>query len=445
MSSGPHLAPGTRRRAAPLSESAPAQDAAASQAVDGQREGAPDRAVRPLLAQYFLAFANYFSLTPVLAVLVRQGWHQAGAVAGLALLAFSVSARAGSIVLSRWLDGQPGIRMLAIANVLTGTCFLATAAVSMALPLILLLAAGGTGVSVNGLIVRSVVAQRATGSRSRVTAFAKLNVMLNLAAAIGPIIGTTLFDAAAPWRLMVVLAGGYYVAAVFALTAVSSKDSGLNPGAKRFSLPRYWAALRSSAFLRQLMAASTVGWVLYAQLYSALPLYLFSVIGSRLQVATYFTMGAILIVLLQVPVSKLVTALLARGADLSTMLCAGVSLFAIAFSVLALAHGNEAVIYGAVAIFTLGEMLFAPSVDTAFMAAAEESAISFVATYTGKQFTLAVGEGLGAFVGGGLFVYVKDAYSPSAYWASCAALGVLAACALSVRRVRGSRARAGRW
>lgn len=429
-----------------MSELPSRQDEAThEEAVGQQREDAPDRAVRPLLAQYFLAFANYYSLTPVLAVLIREGWHQVGVVVGLALLAFSVSARAGSVVLSRWLDGQPAIRMLALANVLTGTCFLATAAASMALPLILLLAAGGTGVSVNGLIVRSVIAQRASGSRSKVTAFAKLNVMLNLAAVIGPIIGTTLFDAAAPWRLMVVLAGGYYVAAVFTLTAVSGSDTGLHPGAKRFSLPRYWAALRSSSFLRQLMAASTVGWVLYAQLYSALPLYLFSVIGSKLQVATYFTAGAILIVLLQVPISKLVTALLARGADLSTILCAGVVLFATAFTVLALAHGNKVVIYGAVAIFTLGEMLFAPSVDTAFMTAAEESNISFVATYTGKQLTLAVGEGLGAFVGGGLFVYVKDAYSPSVYWASCAALGVLAACALSARQVRARQARAGRW
>ncbi|MER6712612.1 MULTISPECIES: MFS transporter [unclassified Streptomyces] len=402
-----------------------------------ERDRRLNRAIRPLLVQYVLAFTGYLSLTPVLAVLVRDGWHQSGLVVGLALMVFSCSSRAGSIVLSPWIEGRSGVRVLLLANLVSGSCFLTMSVAHSVLPLIVLLAAGGTGVSLNGLVVRSVVAEWTSGSPAQVTAFAKLNVMLNLAAAVGPLIGTAALDTDAPWRLMVVIAAGYYAAALSMLLVVRKEGKGFERGGKRFSFRQYWTALRSSPFLRHVVLVSTVGWVLYAQMYSALPLHLFATTGSKLQVATYFTMSAIIIVVLQIPVSKGVARLMeARGVALTTVIGTGLGCFAAAFAVLALSGGDPVATYAAVATFTLGEILFAPSVDTAFAKSRDESTGGFVAVYTGKQFTLATGEGLGMLLGGGFFEYVRGVFSPTVYWAAFAAAGAAAAVWTVLRRVR---------
>ncbi len=402
------------------------------------RERAVNRAVLPLLAQYLLSFTSYLSLTPVLAVLIRDGWHQSAAVVGLALFVFSCSSRAGSILLSPRLEGLPGVRVLIVANLLSGTSFLVMSQATSPVPLIALLALAGTGVSLNGLVVRSVIAEWTSGTRSQVTAFAKLNALLNVAAAVGPIIGTTLLSTRSPWRLPLVLAAGYYAAAAIMFTLTRRADRAFDPGGKRFSFRSYGAALRRSVSLRHLMLASTSGWLLYAQLYSALPIHLFATTHSKVQVAALFSMAAVLIVVLQIPVSKAVGTLLERGTQLSTVLFTGLGCFATSFAIIALAGGRTALLYAAVAVFTLGEVLFAPSVDTAFATAGRESAAGFIAVYTGKQITLAVGESTGAFIGGALFSYVQQHFSPGVYWWGCSAIGVLAVLALSALRLRTS-------
>ncbi|MCZ7413973.1 MULTISPECIES: MFS transporter [unclassified Streptomyces] len=417
---------------APAPSSAPASGSAPARTA---REA--ERAVRPLLLQYVIAFTSRFALAPVLPVLLKDGLQQPGLVVGLALFAFACSSRAGSIVLSPWLAGRSGVRLLLLANLLSGGAFALLALTSSAVPLIVLLAAGGTGVSLNGLIVRSVVAEWTSGTGSQVTAFAKLNVMLNLAASVGPLIGTALLDTSAPRRLLLVLAAGYLAAALVMLVVARRGDEGYQPdGRRRFSFREHWGLLRTSPFLRRLMVTSTIGWFLYAQLYSALPIYLFSTSDSKLQVASYFTMSAVLIVLVQVPVSKGVARLLDRGLDLMTVLFTGLALFAAAFVVLALSGGDPVVLYAAVAVFTLGEILFAPTVDSAFAAAGEASSSSFVATFTGKQITLATGESIGALIGGSVFLAVRDSLSPALYWWLCAAVTAVAVAALVTGRVR---------
>jgi MFS transporter, DHA1 family, multidrug resistance protein len=388
--------------------------------------------LRGLLTEYVLAFTGYFALVPVLPVLLREVGELSAVQVGAALVVFTVAARAGSLLVAPLLHLAGRGVVLVSAPALTGLSA-AVLALGPPLPLLLLcLATAGLGVSVNGLVIRVHLAERESGDRRRLRSFALLNVALNLAAAAGPLLGTALYDPDAPGRVLGTVAALYAGAVLVGLPVLRASGGAAIESGRRFSPRAYAGVLRRSPELRRLLLVTVLGWALYAQLFSALPLYLFRTVPQRALIGTVYLLGAVLIVGCQLPVTRVVTRRIEAGVPAERVLLAGIGLFPCSFLLVGASGGRLAALYPAIAVFTLGEILFTPLVDTALARHGETD--GFVAVFAGKQVTVAVGESVGAFLGGTGFLFVSAALdSDAAYWFGAAAVGLAAVLALAAR------------
>lgn len=387
------------------------------------RGAGPRRVTWPVTADYALSHLGFFGLMPVLPVLLRDDLEVgAGGAVGASLLAFTLTYRASSLFLSGWFAGRP------IKPLMT-TALLVAAAGLAALPFVgapLLVGATlvviGVGMSVNGLLSRALIGARVAEPGQRLRAFALVNVAVNVSAAVGPAIAAFVY-ARTGARAMLILVAGCYVVAALVVATLLERGTRV-PGAARRALElRPLLRLYRDPSFRHLSLSAALGWFLYAQLFSALPLYLFATLDRAQLVATFFTFDAILVILLQLPLSRAGARRLESGTLPVALLLSGAGLFCVAFAIVGASGGALWALYAGVVVFAFGEMLFTPMVDTAFSAAAGPGRV--VLSFNGRQVATAVGESLGAFAGGALWVAFDAAAGPGAYWFALAAAGIV--------------------
>ncbi|TXS39779.1 MFS transporter [Streptomyces sp. t39] len=346
-----------------------------------------------LTTAYLLTHLGYFSLLPVLPLLLERGAGAAGA--GTALLCFTVSARAASVLISGRLERFPARGCMVAGLLLAAGSFMALAARPPFPVLVVLLLAAGCGISVNGLTVRAYVAQAVPDSGARHKLFTAVNLAVNVAASLGPVAGTFLVWAGGGERLWLLVGGCYLLAAAttrLMMPAVPAARGEASTLRRRLTVVR---GILRSPHARRLAAVTALGWFVYAQLFSALPLFLADTVDRR-AVAAYFTANAVAVILLQAPVSALVARRLAAGTPPVTLLRHGCLLLALAFPLTAVVAGQPWLIFAGIVVFSLGEALYVPLVDTAFADLAPESAYE---SFNARQIVTAAGESLGSFAG----------------------------------------------
>lgn len=136
-----------------------------------------------------------------------------------------------------------------------------------------------------------------------------------------------------------------------------------------------------------------MGWFLYTQSYASLPLFISDGVHRPDLLGSVFALNAIFIVVGQLPVSK--TILYLRLPPSQSVLLAFLA-FACGFALMWLFPVWQ-IIYVAVVLWTLGEMLLMPSLDTLIAkgALAEHTQVAFVV----YSVAIGIGEGLGNLFG----------------------------------------------
>lgn len=311
-----------------------------------------------------------------------------GQAAGLLLFA-SLAFRLTRFFMAPVLDRLPARTALLVSVGLTATGYLGMAFTSGPLPLFVLLPVIGAGYGTNSLIVKALAAEgRTTGDRTLLR-YASINTGLNVAAAVGPWIGNVLFFETAPRNVFLMAAGAAGVAGLLSLRQPATEW-------RRAGTTTWLAGLRTSLAIRELRDAALLlgmGFFLYSQLFATLPLVTKDLLGTPHLLGTFFAANAVIVICLQVPLSKLS---LARGLGHRQLIPAGYVLYAAGFAVLfAFPHWQAA--YPAVALWTLGEIVLVPSVDVMVASSVprELRLIGFSLTAV----AMAVGEGAGAFFG----------------------------------------------
>ncbi|WP_369260104.1 MFS transporter [Streptomyces sp. R35] len=166
----------------------------------------------------------------------------------------------------------------------------------------------------------------------------------------------------------------------------------------------------------------------YEQKAAALPVV---VTGHGHSAATFsllMALNALLVVLLQLPVTRLVS-----GRSRAAVLLAGGVLVGVGFGLTGLATGTLPLV-GTVVVWTAGEMLYAP---LAGAVSAELAPVHRRGRYQGAYGTA---WSAAAFIGPAGGTWVLAHAGPGALWSLCAAAGVAAGvgCALILRTARGS-------
>jgi MFS family permease len=377
-----------------------------------------------VVLDYLLSHLGFFAVLPVLPLLVER-LHPGTSpwFIGAALFVFNFAVRGASLFCSGLLH-RIEVRRVMVAGLLmaaAGFALLPVAPGRVGIVACLLLA--GTGISTNGLAARVYVAISLSSGADRNTVFSAVQVAVNVSAALGPIAANFLLGLQLDTLLLFAVAAMYVLAAV-AVAAVM--PGGMRPGDNDVRPPLrlgLFRAVLADPHVRRVSVITAVGGFLYAQFFSAIALQVAQVTDSVGWRASFFTANAILVVVLQIPVTAYTARKLAAGTSPLTFLLVGVAIFAAAFAVMGGGGAAVAGVFVAVAVFSLAETFFTPMVNTAFSEIPGDRPI--VELFNLRQVAATTGESLGAFTGGALFLTAVEHQIRPLYWGALAMLGML--------------------
>ncbi|OLR94788.1 MFS transporter [Actinokineospora bangkokensis] len=377
----------------------------------------------PVVLDYLLSHLGFFAVLPVLPVLLGR-WEPAGGAVfvGAALFAFNFAVRGASLFISSLLH-RADVRVAMASGLLmaaAGFAVLPVAPGAVGITAALLVA--GAGMSTNGLMARVYVAL-SLETVARNTVFAAVQVAVNVSAALGPIAANFMLDNALDTPLLLAVAGTYVLAAAAVLVllprGVRPDDGDVRPPL-RLGLLR---AVVADPHVRRVSVITAAGGFLYAQFFSAVALQVAQVTDDPAWRAGIFTANAVLVVVLQIPVTAYCSRKLGAGTPPVLFLLVGVGTFAAAFALMGATGAAVAGMLAAVAVFSLAETFFTPMVNTAFSVIPGDRPV--VELFNLRQVAATAGESVGAFTGGALFLVAAEHGSRPVYWGALAVVGAV--------------------
>jgi MFS family permease len=383
------------------------------------------RAVLPaVVVDYVLTHLGYFVVMPILPLLLAASFAGEPITwTGIALGAMSFAMRGGTLFVSGWMHRASvraavvaGLLLVALGFTITGITsnpWLVTAALTIA----------GLGFSVNGIATRGYVALRVDDSAGQNTVFGIIQVVVNLAAAIGPVIANLLLGQGA-YQLALLGSAGLFLLTALIVPATIPAGSHLAEGSTR--PPLKLGLLRDIVVdpaLRRISLVVLVGGFLYGQFFSSLAVMVNRATEEPLLRAGFYTLNAVIVVAAQLPATRLVNRALAGRARTLDVLVAGIVVFGLSFALVAAGGAGLVAAYAGIVLFSIGETIYTPTVNTAFIEAARGRPV--VEAFNLRQIASATGESLGALAGGWLYLVAVSASRESAYWGGLAALALL--------------------
>ncbi|HYF95942.1 MAG TPA: MFS transporter [Symbiobacteriaceae bacterium] len=368
-----------------------------------------------LLLGGILAFhAGWYMLVPFFAILFTTRRGLSPAEVGLVLAAQSFMLLLGSLAGGALAD-RYGRRLTMTAGLILRSAGVALLGLVYTVPGALAAAAvAGVGGGLYGPAAKAAIAVLATherhGTCDRTCIFSWRGIAANIGTSSGPLLGTLLVRGPMP--------------VLFGISGAVHTGMGLLTW---FLLPPDQAAAgaRARAPWRELLAdlpflaftgVTTLSWALFSQLALAVPLYASRVLGLEASIGLLWTASSLVVIALQVPVSRYVSGRL----PVMTAMAIGAVLLGAGLGLVGPAR-SFAGLLGAVLVFVLGEMLLMPSVDAAVSAMAPEAAVG---SYFGMaSFAWGLGEGIGNLAGGGLMQFALGSGRLGLPWLIYGAVG----------------------
>ncbi|MDB4895102.1 MAG: Permease of the major facilitator superfamily, mdtH subfamily [Firmicutes bacterium] len=244
------------------------------------------------------------------------------------------------------------------------------------------------------------------GNQEKVKLFSMRNTANNLGVSIGPLLGVlALFGNA---RLLFYVAALTYVLFAFLTMFLVSPSPGERAVKAR---PLNWRIFTWLAFdVRMLYLEFIIGFFmfLYVQMELTMPLHAKTHFGNW-AVSLLFTVNAVTVVCLQVPLSTF----LSRRLAASVTVTLGLIGMALGLLLMALSH-TLPVFLVAIVIFTMGEVTIDPRVDAETSDMVPPGTIGTALGILGAM--NAVGGTLGNIVGGAIYSRAADAGTAGDYW-----------------------------
>lgn len=262
------------------------------------------RLTRVLAADYLFTHLGFYALLPILPVFLRHFPGADPVAVGGAMFALTFTMRSASLVISNVLERLDARRCMSVALLLPGLSIPALAWAPSLTVAAALLVVAGLGISVNGLLSRVSVATQLERREDRLVVFSWINIAVNVSASCGPIVGSWIYATGSDSRLLSAVGGCYVLTATLMwwLMPPSTPPSGTYTLRQRVT---GIIGLLRRRDVRPLLLTTAIGWFCYAQLFSALPLLLAEAVPDVRWAATYFTLNAVLVIVLQAAVTRI--------------------------------------------------------------------------------------------------------------------------------------------
>lgn len=375
------------------------------------------RGLISLLISTFFMWGGFFMVIPLIAVHYVDGLGWAAATVGL-VLAIRQMVQQGLTLFGGMLADRLGAKGLICIGMLIRAIGFAWMAWADTVPLLMItaiLAALGGALFESP---RSAAIAALTDEQNRARYYSLLGVIGGLGMTIGPLVGAMLLRVdfslaalgAAASFLLTFLITLVLLPPVQVATERHSLTYGLN------------LALRDRPFM--IFNLLLMGyWFMWVQLSISLPLVARAISGTNDAVSWVYALNAGMVVVLQYPLLRLGE----RRLSPMQLLTLGMGLMAIGLGGVALAH-TVPVLLACVACFSLGVVLAMPTHQTVAAALSNPSALG---SYFGvNALALALGGGLGNYVGGALYGLGLQLNAPMMPWLLYALVGLVATAGL---------------
>lgn len=340
-----------------------------------------------LLSEWAFCNIGHYAVLAILSLYLLVTLRLAASTAALMLLFASLAFRLARFFVAPLLDHLSPRAALLIATALGSIGYFGLLFTAQPLLMMLCFIIIGVGYGSNAILIK-VLAAPGQGT-SRLMRYASINTSLNIGAAVGPVIGNTLFLHWNPHLLF------FFPAGMFALAGLVSL---MLPTAETQQQQRVrWITMLGQALnlpiVRQNLLFVFAGFFLYSQLFATLPLITNTLFHTPELLSSFFALNALIIVFGQVPATRLLVSL-----KLSPRLLLRTSfLMYVAGFVLIWLLPYWQVAYPAVVLWTTGEMLIFPSLDT--LLAGEITAELRVTCFSLSAVAVAFAEGIGSLLG----------------------------------------------
>lgn len=393
------------------------------------------KAIWTISVEYLLTHLGYFAVLPILPILLNRVHELSMLQVGTIMVFFTLMVRASSMLFGGILDRLPYKAGMLGCLFATSSSFLLLPFATSLWQIYLLLAVAGAGISLNGIIAKTIASATVKEDADHVRVFGLINLFVNLAAASGPLIGTFLLGEGY-YTIILLVVGSFYMAAfcliTFFLKGISKENENkiLNENEEDEKRKYFWMEYYDLIFkdpeYRRMSFLNVIGWFLYAQLFTGIPLYLVEQFSIKSELGTFYTLNAVLIIAFQMTISKFVSTLQKdRGFQLDRFWGGSFLLFGIAFLIAGLSSHSILLLYLAVTVFTFGEMFFTPITNAIFSAMAKPGKRSLY--FNARSLSEAIGEGIGVYLGISVFHQFVSMGQPSLYWILLGSVGILSA------------------
>jgi MFS transporter, DHA1 family, multidrug resistance protein len=357
-----------------------------------------------LVGLWMIALGTYL-VVPFFTIYLRETLGLSAVQIGMALTAKLWSSY-GLTMVGGALSDRYGARLTMVAGLLIRAfSYVGIATAGGAVSVILWSILMGVGGALFNPASKTAMATLA-GNEDRVKLFSMRNTANNLGVSIGPLLGlAALFGS--PQTVFYIAAGTYVLFALLTLLLVSPARGGRSAAVRPFNWRvMTWLALDVRMLYLEFIVAFFM--FLYVQMELTMPLHAKAQFGDW-AVSLLFTVNAVTVVCLQVPLSSF----LSKRFAASVTVTLGLIGQALGLLLMALSHSLP-VFLAAVVLFTMGEVTIDPRVDAETSDMVPPGTIGTALGILGAM--NALGGTLGNMVGGPIYSRVAAAGAAAAYW-----------------------------
>ncbi|MGW8328558.1 MFS transporter [Streptomyces sp. NPDC055897] len=373
--------------------------------------------------------AGFFAVLPYLGLWLVDTQGLSGGSSGLVVGSSILANRAGAVLLIPLIH-RLGLKSSVVAGYVGAVAVFTVLGAGLSLPVVgwlVLAALVGLFLAMATTAMKASVA--ALPADQRLRGFSYLNMAINAGSAVGPVIGGQLLHWHAS-RLPLAAAVLHLVALASVLALPGTWQRSERPLPAAAGSGRRWRVQRPFVVF-SLLACGT--YVAYAQAADVLPAYLGDTVDAR-DLGLVFTLNAVMVVALQVPMSWLSRRVLdAPRGGFGILWAAACAVLAV--SVLLFALGRSmglGLVLVAMALFTLSELVWSPLYDA--RVSERRGTLSLPAAYALAGVATGAAESAGAWLGTLLVVDRSGSglLSPAAtpYWGA-AVLALLTGLAMA--------------
>jgi MFS transporter, DHA1 family, multidrug resistance protein len=380
------------------------------------------RPVFIICLDYLLTHLGYFTLIPVLALVLTSSSGFSLAEVAVATFIFTISFRSGKFFTGPILDGVPPKITIICGVFLSGISFIVIGFIESFLAINIFLIMVGIGISANGLAAKSSISYLGNNDGKSLRYFSNINIFVNIAASVGPLIGTLLLGTKFE-RYIFQLSGLFYILAGFLVWSLLSKS---DLQETRVRTVKFWTSYKEiitdKPYVKFLLFNS-FGWFFYSQLFMTLPYFVAKTYQLENRLGILYTLNALMVIFLQLFITSIVEKYFPEGKENLRLLTAFL-FFGASFIVAGVFH-SFTMLFVMIILFTIAEMIFTPSVDATVSKLCKPE---FRVTYFSiLGISTALGEGLGSFVGLRLVDIFLQYDVPNLFWMILASFAILTA------------------